>query len=229
MLDKLEHLDQVITLFLNGSHSLFLDGLAVSATATVTWLPVAILLLYVIIKNNEMPGILLSVLGVALCILIADQVASSWFKPMVARFRPTNDPSLMYLVDVVNDYRGGRYGFFSSHAANTFSVATFVSLLVRHRGLTLTLVSWALLNCWTRVYLGVHYFGDLLVGTLCGVLVGFLVYFLYKRLAQKPLPSGYVSGRIYTSSGYVVADARLLMAGMLLTYLGLCYAAWFCY
>ena len=119
--------------------------------------PLSILLFYLIIRNNDLPGIGGTPLALGLCILLADQMASTVFKPWVGRFRPTNDPSLMYAVDVVNGYRGGKFGFFSSHAANTMAIATFLSLLVRQKSLSLWLYSWALLNCWTRVYLGVHY------------------------------------------------------------------------
>lgn len=186
-------LDRTLTLMLNGSHSLLVDGMAWTATQTTTWLPLAVVLLYVVIRNNELGGALRIIIGIALSILVADQVASSVFKPLVARFRPTNDPQIMYLVDVVRGYRGGQYGFFSSHAANTFAVATFVSLAVRSRSMAAALFSWALLNCWSRVYLGVHYVGDLTVGAIWGALTGYAFYrLLVRRPAAAPTvpPSG---------------------------------------
>ena len=145
------HIDQILTLWLNGSHSLYVDGIAWAATHTVTWIPTMIVLVYVIVRNNNLSGMATVILSLGLCILLADQVASTICKPLVARFRPTNDPFIMYSVDVVNAYRGGNYGFFSSHAANTTAVATFLSLIIRHRPLTWCVYSWALLNCWTRV------------------------------------------------------------------------------
>ena len=102
----------------------------------------------------------------------------------MARWRPTHDPQIGILVDVVNGYRGGNYGFFSAHAANTFSLAVFFSLLTRNRILSYFLISWSLVNCWTRMYLGVHYPGDILVGLLWGGLVGYGVYRLYLRVAN---------------------------------------------
>lgn len=226
MLEQLVHLDWQVSHFLNGSSSLFADGVAVMATATLTWIPTAIVLLYVIIHNNEMKNICLILLGIGLCILFADQIASGIFKPLVARFRPTNDPVLMSYVDIVNEYRGGRYGFFSSHAANTFAVATFVGMLVRCRQLSLYLVSWALLNCWTRVYLGVHYFGDVLVGTVCGVLVGLIVYAVFARFIGRH-EATVVQSRydVQTVTGYAVADARILVTALSLTYLFICFGA----
>ncbi len=226
MLEHLIDWDWQISHFLNGSSSLFADGVAMTATATLTWMPAAVVLLYLIIHNNEMKNILLVLLGIGLCILFADQIASGIFKPLVGRFRPTNDPELMGWVDIVNGYRGGRYGFFSSHAANTFAVATFVAMLVRNRMLTAYMVSWALLNCWTRVYLGVHYFGDVFVGTVCGIIVGLLVYAALSRFLQRR--EAVVAQSRYdvqTVTGYAVADARALAAVLMLTYIFVCFRA----
>lgn len=227
MLEYLNNIDTALTLFINGSHSLWADGFALAVTATVTWIPAALILLYVIIRQGEMRDILITILALALCILLADQIASGLFKPMVARFRPANDPLLMLTVDVVNDYRGGRYGFFSSHASNTFAVATFVALLVRHRGLTFTMVAWALLNCWSRVYLGVHYVGDILCGTLCGLLVGGLVYLLsYRLLPRARRRPAEVSGEgALTVTGFALTDVRLLMHTLLILFLYCCFKA----
>ncbi len=216
-------LDKTLTLMLNGSNSLLVDGIAWTATQTATWLPLAVVLLYVIIRNNEIGGVWRMVLGIALSILVADQVASSVFKPLVARFRPANDPAIMYLVDVVRGYRGGMYGFFSSHAANTFAVATFVSFAVRSRSLSAALYSWALLNCWSRVYLGVHYVGDLLVGALWGTLVGYTFYrlLIHKRVTA-PVPNASASSAIQPpvySPAYNPHTLRAFVFALLLTYL----------
>lgn len=225
MLEQLEQLDRQLTLSLNGSHSLFIDGIAMSATSTTTWLPVACVLFYVIVHNNEMKNIGWLLLGLTLCILLADQGASSLCKPLVARWRPTNDPQLMYMVDVVNDYRGGRYGFFSSHAANTFALATFTGLVIRNARLTVTLLSWALLNCWTRVYLGVHYVGDIIVGIIYGTLVGLLVYRGATLLIPGRRTSAISRRNIQTSTGYLLSDVNLLVAAVLSTYLYICFRA----
>ena len=169
-------------------------------TATVTWLPAVVVLLYVIIRAGEMRDICLTVLALALCILLADQVASGIFKPLVARPRPAGDPSLMYLVDVVGGYRGGKYGFFSSHASNTFAVAVFLSLLVRHKPFTWVLLSWALLNCWSRVYLGVHWG--------------------YRKIIPLRVRVNVANANVRTVSGFILDDVRWLMITLLLLY---CY------
>ena len=141
MLEQLIELDRHITLALNGSSSLFFDGVAKTATSTFTWIPMALVFLYVIVRNNKFRDICFIIVSMALCVLISDQVASGICKPLFERYRPAQDPSLMYMVDIVDGYRGGLYGFFSSHAANTFSVALFVSLLIRHKALSMGLVS----------------------------------------------------------------------------------------
>lgn len=227
MIGELIHIDKILTLALNGSISLFLDGVATSATATLTWIPLAVVFLYIVIKNNDMSGIFMIVAAVGLCIFIADQTASTIFKPMICRYRPANDPQLMYLVDIVNDYRGGRYGFFSSHAANTFAVATFCSLLVRYRNLSIGLFSWAVLNCWTRVYLGVHYVGDLIVGTFFGLIVGACVYGVFVRLRKHKTTLPRYYSETQTMTGYAIKDIQVLILVLVSTYIYVLFSALF--
>lgn len=219
-------MDRQLTLLLNGSQSLFLDGLAWTATRTITWIPLAIVLLYVVVRDNNLRGVWHILLGIALSILLADQMASSVFKPWVARWRPSHNPEIMYLVDVVNGYRGGNYGFFSSHASNTWAITTFVSLLARRRILTFGLASWALLNCWTRVYLGVHYMGDLAVGTVWGIFVGWAFYQLCivgVVIEHHPLKIKHAinpaANRLRPTS------CKILIIALLLTYLYIAFSA----
>ena len=222
MLETLLNIDRALTLSLNGSDSLFLDGFATAVTATATWIPAAIVLFCVIVRAGEMREILLTILAIGLCLLLADQVASSVFKPMIARPRPAGDPELMYMIDVVNGYRGGKYGFFSSHASNTFAVATFMSLLVRYRAFTFSLVVWALLNCWSRVYLGVHYVGDITAGTIWGIIVGYGVYWLFRRFVPARATSGTIGNDQRTTGGYAIADIRLVMLTLVILYIYCC-------
>ena len=198
--------------FFNGSDNLMLDGVVMSLTSGLTWVPLYITLLYVVIKNNQTMSQIMLVVGSALlCIVLADGMADFLCKPFVARWRPTNDPVIKYTIDTVNNLRETSYGFFSAHAANTMSIAVFFSLLMKSKRVTIALVMWSLLNCWTRLYLGVHYPGDVLVGIAWGALAGGLVYMLYVR-AYRKLSTGsrYVSS-YYTSSGYERRDMNLIL------------------
>lgn len=175
-------MDTLITLFFNGSSNAYLDAVAMFATKAWTWLPLYAAFLYVLVREHTFRQFMIIFCGLLLTVIVADQTASTIFKPLVCRLRPTHDPSIMNLVDVVNGYRGGTYGFFSSHAANTVAVATYLSLLFHHRSTTLLLYFWAALNCWTRLYLGVHFAGDLLAGAAFGLCVGYAFHRLLRRV-----------------------------------------------
>ena len=174
-------MDQAITLFFNGSHSLYLDAFAWNATQLWVWLPFLLVIVYVLFREHDFSHFLFIILATAICVIVTDQIASAVFKPWIARWRPTHTPEIMHTVDVVRGYRGGFYGFFSSHAANTSAIATFLSLVIRHRNTSVALVLWVLLNCWTRLYLGAHYFGDLFVGCCFGASLGFIAYRCYRH------------------------------------------------
>lgn len=217
-IQQLINFDQELLLKMNGSNSLFWDGFMWVATSTYTWIPVAVCLLYVIFRNNKIKEACLVLGLLALVIALSDQISSGFCKPFFARFRPTQDPILMYMTDVVNGYRGGRYGFISSHAANTFAVAVFLSLIVKNNSLGRVLFLWAVLNAYSRIYLGVHYPGDILFGMLVGMSVGVLIYLLYKYLQRVFFKqSRYISNQ-YTSSGYLIKDVCLLNTIMYLTF-----------
>ena len=179
-MEEIIQFDKELLLLVNGSDSLFLDSLIMTLTDAKTWIPLYLALFYVVIKSNtSVRDILLVVAGAGLCVLLAGTIDDTIVKPLVARWRPGRDPEIGMLVDTVNGYRGGKYGFFSAHACNTFSLAIFLSLLMRQRLLTIALVSWSLINCYTRLYLGVHFPGDISVGLIWGSLVGYSAYRIY--------------------------------------------------
>lgn len=185
-METLIQFDKQLLLWFNGSDSLFVDRLAMVLTNARTWIPLYVALLYMVVRANRNVRQVVMILAAAgLCVVLAGTVDDTLVKPLVARWRPTHDPEIGMLVKVVDGYRGGNYGFFSAHAANTFSLAVFFSLLARNRLLTCFLVGWSLVNCWTRMYLGVHYPGDILAGLLWGALVGVAVYRLYLFVATK--------------------------------------------
>lgn len=194
-MEELIHLDKELLLMVNGSDSLFLDSLVMTLTNAKTWIPLYLALFYVVLKSNDTVARVLLVLASAgLCVFFAGTIDDTIVKPLVARWRPGRDPEIGMLVDTVDGYRGGNYGFFSAHASNTFSIALFFSLLMRQRLLTIFLVVWSLVNCWTRLYLGVHYPGDITVGLLWGATVGYSIYrlhgYVYRRYCS-PTPAVY--------------------------------------
>ena len=216
-IQQLISLDKELLLQYNGSDSLFWDGFMWIATNMLTWIPLAIGLLYVIFKNNKWKEILLIIVLLALVITFSDQISSGFCKPYFARFRPTQDPELMYQIDIVNGYRGGIYGFISSHAANTFGIAIFLSLIIRSWSLGIVLTVWAILNAYSRIYLGVHYPGDILFGTLTGLSVGILMYLLYNFFQIKCFSqTNYISNQ-YPSGGYLKNDISLIHTILILT------------
>jgi len=187
-MEELIQFDKSLLLMLNGSQSLLIDSLVTTLTNAKTWIPLYLALFYVVVRTNKnMRDILLVLAAAGLCVLLAGTIDDTIVKPLVARWRPARDPEIGMLVDTVDGYRGGKYGFFSAHAANTFSLTIFFSLLMRHRLFIIFMVTWSLVNCWTRLYLGVHYPGDILVGLCWGALVGYGVYRLYCRFTIPPL------------------------------------------
>lgn len=218
-LDKLIHLDQQVTLSINGSESLFWDNVMYTVTNTFSWTLVIITLFWVIFKNNKLKEALLVVLFMALLITVADRICSGWVKPTVARWRPTQDPQLMYMVDVVRGYRGGRFGFFSGHACNTMCMAVFLSCLFRYWQLTLTLIFWSLSTTFTRIYLGVHYVGDVLVGWSVGIILALVFYFIYLKVYKVYMNSSRLISDQFTSSGYLIPDLDVLLTVIFVNYI----------
>ena len=185
----IQNIDFQVLQWFNGSNNVILDQLALVLTSGFTWIPLYVVLFIVVMRNNETMMQIGLVVGAALlCILFADGFSDGIIKPLAERWRPSNDPLVKYSVQVVDNLRMKDYSFCSAHAANTMSIAVFFSLLVRSRMLTITMIVWSLVNCWTRLYLGVHYPLDIATGLLLGSVVGFLVYLLYHRMYRRISP-----------------------------------------
>jgi undecaprenyl-diphosphatase len=119
---------------------------------------------------------------IAMAVGAADFIASGILKDLVARPRPSRVPELEGVLHLVNGYKSGRYGFVSSHAANTMAVALLFSMIWRKKITTCGLMLWVAANCYSRMYLGVHYPLDILGGLIVGVLVALGAYVLLRSL-----------------------------------------------
>ncbi len=206
-----ETFDLPVMRVLQGTESLYLDRLMLVLTHPLTWIPLYLAIACVILRNNKSLAnaclvILFGLLAVGLASLLTDQV----MKPGFMRFRPGRDMMLKYTIDVVDGYRGGPYGFVSAHASNTMACVVFVCLIVRNRLMTLTLLAWSLLKCYTRIYLGLHFPSDVLGGLLLGAASGLAVYGLYRLLRRKSeVRTEYIS-KNFTSTGYLHDDAYIV-------------------
>ena len=222
--------DRLVLSWFNGSNSVFLDGWMSALTSGFTWLALYASLFYLVVKNNETMGQIMLVVGCALaCVGLADIMADVIVKPLVERWRPSNDPIFKYDVSVVDGYRGTSYGFFSAHAANTFSLALFFCMLVRSRVLSVALVLWSFVNCYTRMYLGLHYPSDIVCGLLWGSVCAIGVYYFYLRVSRRMFgEDNYVSTQ-YTSTGYRLCDVDIVVFVLVSTVLITLFKAVFIY
>ena len=172
-----EAIDSRLFLWLNGQHAGWLDTVMVSMTEMWPWIPIYILLAYLVIKQYGRKSLWIF-LAVGLVILCSDQLSAHVCKPVFHRLRPCFNPELEGLVHLPKGLPGGRYGFVSSHAANTFAVATFLTAALRksYRSIGWWLFAWALISSYSRIYIGVHYPGDVLAGAVLGILVGLIIW-----------------------------------------------------
>lgn len=198
-MDYLIHIDQQWLLAINGWHSEWADILMWYISKSTTWLPLYALLVGLIVyrfgilspslcregrRGSSLLRVLIILAGFAVAVGVSDFVSSGIIKPWVCRLRPTHEPEIAGLIHLVNGYTGGLYGFVSSHAANTMACALLFALLYRNKYATVGLMLWVALNCYSRMYLGVHYPADIIGGLAIGALMATLTYGMVRRLVE---------------------------------------------
>lgn len=182
---ELLELDKKILLWLNGFHSPGIDSVMILMTKTIFWLPLYLVLTYLLFKRFKVEGWLV-LAAAGLSILLADQITSGFMKPFFARLRPSQEPGLVGLIHLVDGYKGGLYGFASSHAANTFAISFLIWRVFKDTSRWAALLFlWALVMSYTRIYLGVHYLGDIMVGAFVGILSGWIGFKFFQWLKVK--------------------------------------------
>lgn len=194
MLKQLIHIDTEVLLAINGWHAPWADTLMWIISAKATWIPLYVLLIGLLIWRyrqpvptavkwlQRVPACVVMIVVIALAVGAADFIASGILKEWVARPRPTRVSELEGVLHLVNGYKSGRYGFVSSHAANTMACALLFSLIWRKKITTCGLMLWVAANCYSRMYLGVHYPLDILGGLTVGALVAVGAFALLRSL-----------------------------------------------
>lgn len=223
LLDLLNQWDKNLFLYLNSFHNTLWDYAMTLFTLTPVWIPFYLVILAIIVKKYGKKSLWIF-LSIALLILFADQF-SGILKHTIKRLRPSNDPEISQFAHVFFT-KGGLYGFVSAHAANAFSFATFSILLFKSRGYTLFIIPWAMLIAYSRIYLGVHYPGDILGGMILGILIGIGIYKLLNYAEGKFSPLNKFrentlkakEARTIISAGLLVFALCLVIVSLLMDY-----------
>lgn len=179
---SLVELDRDLLLFLNSFHNHFFDAFMWIVSSKEIWVPLYLIIIYYFFKNRDKKQAFTILCLCIICIVLCDQIASSIFKPLFERWRPSRDPSISDIVHIVNGKRGGKYGFISSHAANVFGLAIFSLKVFRNKLYTILILSWAIVVSYSRIYLGVHFPGDVICGGLLGLGIGYACYKILTKI-----------------------------------------------
>ncbi len=183
MIEALENIDKSLFELINSFHSHFFDSLMWWISYKYTWIPLYAVLLYFAIKHEKGKNIWLLLLMLLVTVVLTDQI-SVMLKNFFGRYRPCHNEILKHSVHLVKNHCGGLYGFVSSHAANSFGIAVFLSFLFANKKVTAILLVWAVIISYSRIYLGVHYPADIAGGALLGIITGSITFAVYSRIKR---------------------------------------------
>ncbi len=178
MLEFIDHLDKTLLLWINSAHNSILDWLMLFASAKLSWLPLYLFLLWLIIKKYKKKTYLI-LLFITIALVLSDQSSVHLFKNVFERLRPCHQEALAAQLWLPAGC-GGQFGFVSSHAANSFSLVAFMGWLFRNKKLTIGLTFWGLLIGFSRIYLAAHFPSDVIAGSILGLLTGSIAFALYR-------------------------------------------------
>lgn len=186
MLEKLELLDRQLFLWINSCHSPIFDDVMFYVSATWIFMPLFFYWAFLIFNKTGIKKLFILLGFFVLLVVLTDQTANR-IKHAVKRYRPTHNIEIQSQVHIVNDYKGGKYGFFSGHATNSFGIAMLLFLLFDKKSIVFrfSFFTWAALTGYSRIYLGVHYPSDIFVGIVVGIFWGFVVYRLIQYTFKK--------------------------------------------
>jgi undecaprenyl-diphosphatase len=188
MLEFLLKIDHYLLIKINGMHMPWLDTIMMALTNGLWWLPLFLVVIGFMIYKAGWKTVSIF-LFLAFVIFLADRISAGLIKPWIARLRPSHAPGLEDMLHYVNGYRGGTYGFVSSHATNAFGVATFLWLTLKRQVPWIWIMFiWAAFFSFTRIYLGVHYPADIIAGGVLGATIGLLVYKIGRLMPEKISP-----------------------------------------
>lgn len=187
LIDQLDAWDRQAFLAINSIHSSSFDPVMAIVSEMLTWFPLYVFLLFILQRRYGWQGLATSIPVLIGMVLFSDKGSVLFFKETVQRLRPCHVPELKMQVHLFEGYCGGMYGFVSSHASNHFAIATFMAGILGRRppwAATLLLL-WAAWVSYSRIYLGVHYPGDVLAGALYGALVGWIFFSIFHQLMER--------------------------------------------
>ena len=178
--------DEQLMQLINHQGSFFTDMFWFYYTNKLFWLLAVICIFYTIwARSHNWRDFLALLLALGVLALLTDWFPAHYVRPFFARPRPSHTEGLEHMLHYVNNYRGGAYGFFSNHASNAFGAVTMLYMLFRSRWMAFVGFTWAILLCYSRLYLGVHFLGDILAGALWGVAVALVIYSVYAMFHRR--------------------------------------------